>query len=228
MQLPEIKLPLLRNIFVKPVQSEQLHLRFPIGKVVHGRIAEVLPQSNVFILHVDGLNLMAKSHLSLFKGDKIIGKVQKNQSQVELKLVEVNGQEVNQNLRLYNEDAGYTQLHFLSEFFGEKSYLEIYPDGNSGTRDDKERRSTVKIIVNSTNENSIVAELHYTRPELSGAIWFENQGLLDFFRETRSDIEESLQDEEIHSTQISFLPLQREISLFRKEWLGSSRLDLRA
>ena len=94
---------LFEKFFILPLAKNTLQNRFKTGDIIRGKIVRALPKQNMFVLNTKGMNLVANTRVSLFVGDKIFGKVIKNENQIELKLTEVNGQEMHQSLNIHKD-----------------------------------------------------------------------------------------------------------------------------
>ncbi len=70
-----ISYPLIRHFLIRPLLPEIMQQRFRIDELIRGRIIQSLSKQNTYVLHTNGVNLIARSRLSLFDGDRIIGKV---------------------------------------------------------------------------------------------------------------------------------------------------------
>ncbi len=223
-----ISYPLIRHFLIRPLLPEIMQQRFRIDELIRGRIIQSLSKQNTYVLHTNGVNLIARSRLPLFEGDRIIGKVLKNQPQIELKLIEVNGHHVSQSLKMSGDEINYIQVLLSENQFGSKCNLEIYPDKNRSeqTRDSDEPE-TIHLIVNSPSLRHIVIDMSYSRRSLSGKVWVEDDGLFKFLDGKRLDIEQSLLDASIDEADLSILAMQKEIGFFRKEWTGIGDLDIR-
>ena len=219
----------LRNFFVKSVLPDVFTQKFQEGELIKGKIIQAMSKNDFFILNTKGINLVAQSKIALFAGDKIVGKVLKNKSQIELKLVEVNGNKIHQNMTISSEEINYAQLPLPESYFGKKSCLEIYPDKENGKRNGgNPARDSVYLIINSSLLNHLAIDLKYENENLAGKIWVEQPKLRDFLSQRVPELEEYLTDENIKSVELKILDMQREIGSFRKQWIGLANLDIRA
>ncbi len=223
-----ISLKNLRSFFVKPILPDVFTQKFQEGELIKGKIIQAMSKSDFFVLNTKGINLVAQSKIALFAGDIIVGKVLKNKSQIELKLVEVNGNKIHQNVTISSEEINYTQLPLPESYFGKKSTLEIYPDKeNSRQNGGNPAHDSIYLIINSSLLNHLAIDLKYANEKLAGKIWVEQPKLRDFLSQRVSELEEFLIDENIQSVELKILDMQREIGSFRKQWTGLANLDIR-
>ena len=149
--------------------------------------------------------------------------------QIELKLVEVNGQPVSQNLKIASQEINYFQIALPASTFGSKSHLEVYPDKENVSHTDRDGgRNSIHIIINSPSLRSIVIDLSHLGKKLSGKVRVENQRLYRYLMERKAEIEKSLLDNQIETADIDILALQGEVGFYRKKWMGAGNLDIRA
>ena len=117
----------VRNFLVKPLLKNVIFDRFHIGDIVHGRIIQALPQKNLFVLQTRGMNLIANTNLSLFVGDRVMGKVLNIKDQIELKLLEVNGKLVQQNMNISEDGLAFVRIPLSENIFGKEiEYVEDF------------------------------------------------------------------------------------------------------
>lgn len=219
---------LTRTYLVRTLMPDVLERHFRPGQEVTGKILLSLPREQLFVLHARGLNLVAKSHLSLFEGDRIRGKVVSNRGQIHLKLTEVNGKPVSQSVVLDQASIDYIRLALPAEYWGPGSYLEIYPDRENGKADgDRPERKSLRMILQSVSLRSLAMEFLLQGRFLAGSVWVEDAGLLQFLRAHRERISESLQAEDL-VVEVQFLPMNCEIGHFRERWVGVVEIDMRA
>lgn len=219
----------LRNFFVRPILPDLLSQKFQEGELIQGRIIQAMPKKDLFVLRTKSVNLVAQSKIALFAGDKIIGKVIKNQSQVELKLIEVNGNPIHQKMSISSEEINYAQVPLPELYFGKKSFLEVYPDKENGRdKENSQDQESVCLIINSSLFNQLALDLKYSKKELTGKIWVENSGLREYLTENKPELIDFLIDEKIQNVDLKIFDMQRDIGSFRRQWTGVSNLDLRA
>ncbi len=229
LELAQITPRLLRNFLVKPLSAAVLRQRFRPGEVVRGKILQVIPDKQFFVLHVKGMNLVARSKIALFAGDRIKGKITDNRGEVEVKLLEVNGRPVHGTTFFTAADVQFVRIPLAENLFGPRSFLQIYPDGEKQQSSGGPRRDqAVHLILESRNLQRLVLDLRLSGSQLSGKVWVERPDLLRFLQEKEAELRAWLESGELVLSEFYLLPLNRDVSFFRREWLHDESLDVRA
>jgi len=219
----------LRRFFVKPLSTSVLQQHFRPGEVIRGKILQIIPGKQVFVLHVKGMNLVARSKIALFAGDQIKGKITDNRGEIEVKLLEVNGRPVHGKTFFTGADVQYVRIPLAAELFGPGSFLQIYPDEDDGGESSgrTSREKVVHLILESRPLQRLVVDLHLTGVRLSGKVWVENRPLLDFLRDRERALCAWIESGGLRLTEFALLPLNRDVAFFRREWLRDGSLDVR-
>ena len=188
-----LSLPLLKNLFYLPIDFGQLEKKFSTGQVVRGKILRALSH-NVFLLHVRGFNLVAKSNVPLFAGDRIKAKVKLESHQIELSLIEVNGHKVKVPLQLLRNFPFYLRLPLEMELFGKNGSLEIYrwQAGNKRNGDNQSRTLKLKLVLQSDALATIVTVLEIWKNQLHCQLWFSSAEVFKEFEPVLSELHTEL------------------------------------
>jgi len=217
-----------RDFLVQPLLKGILENRFKPGELVLGKIIQALPKQNLFVLKIKGMNLVATTRLALFAGDRIKGQIIDNQEQIELKLTEVNGKSVQQNLPLRENDIAFSHIPLAEDIFGHGSFLEIYLDqsGNHSSKEDTSS-SNYHLIFFNPDLRHIVIDLNLIHGDLTAIMWVEKQDLYQFLENNLSAIEQILVDDFITTAKLHLNPFRGDISHFRQCWTEFN-FDIRA
>ena len=219
----------LRNFFVQPLIKDVFQNRFQTDEIIRGKIIQALPKENIFILHTKGMNLVANSRLALFVGDKIVGKILSNKEKVELKLSEVNGKIVHQQISITEDGLNFARIPLPETFLGKEAFLEIYQEKESAQQtEDGGEVQNYHLILSTEHLQSIVVDVKLEKTYLLFNVWIENQELYRFIKSKSIEIEESLKDENVEKVNFQVLPLSVDVSYFRRKWTGDTNLDIRA
>lgn len=220
---------LFEKFFVQPLAKNTLQNRFKTGDIIRGKIVQALPRQNMFVLNTKGMNLVANTRVSLFVGDKIFGKVMKNENQIELKLTKVNGQEVHQSLSIAHDGIEFGRIPLPGGIFGKEAFLEIYHDRDSGSEyHGSEEESGCHLILNSDELQNVIVDAKLFEAHLILNAWIEDEGLYRFVKSKSVEIEENLLADNIKKVNFQVMPLMLDVSFFRKKWTGTVNLDVRA
>ena len=229
MWMPDIPPSLVRNLLLRNVGTEVVRQNFRPGEIVEGKILQVFAGHQKFILRTKGLNLMARSRLTLRPGDRIKGKVIRSREEIEIKLVEVNGAPVHRGTLFTEGDIQFVRVPLPESFFGPDAFLQVYPDA-----EDKQHRNrgsaegtNVHLILETPRLKKMVLDVRRIASKIAARVWVEHDGLLQYLISKRRDLRAWICQGDIHEAELDFLPLNRDVAFFRREWLSEKNLDVR-
>lgn len=203
------------NLNLDFISFSQIQKLFKPEQILRGRMVQRL-QNNLFVFRTKGLSLIAEATVPLNAGDIVTVKVQKNQRQIELKLLEVNGKPVKDGQNIPIPNFQYARLPVPREFMGREGFLEIYNYQNDENEfsEGQEPILSFQLLLEMQNSEFIVIKAYHLGNSQEFRIYSTDQEFSKFLNSYSKMLLEWLLDKGTENIAVQILH-QKYQDLFR-------------